>query len=94
MKNLIDFIKIFAILGFGVFVGIVIEDDINRDNARKEFKRHTITVGDTTLQIIRDLKIQNETNQVLDIRTIYPGKNSCYVELNSRTGVKIIVMKY
>ena len=64
------------------------------DSLENMFSRHTITVGDTTLQIIRDLKIQNETNQALDIRTIYPGINSYYVQLNSRTGMKIIVMKY
>ena len=88
MKKSISIILLLLVLLFAAYDRYCITGEL------KEFKRHTITVGDTTLQIIRDLKIQNETKEILDIRRINPGKNVYYVELNSKTGVDIIVMKY
>lgn len=34
MKNLIDFTVLFSVLIFGVCIGFIISDDINRDNNR------------------------------------------------------------
>lgn len=117
MKNLIDFTVLFSVMLFGVAVGFIIADDINRDNNRlnelyisviektndslkaelkalKVKERYSISVGDTTLQIIRKLKIGQENKKVLDIRTIHKGKNIEYVELNEITELDLIIMKY
>ena len=71
----------------------IIHLEIKIDTLENTFSIHTISIGDTTLQIIRDFKIQDETNEILDIRRITPGKNIYYVELNNRTGLDLIYMK-
>ena len=116
MKNLIDFGKVFAIISFGILIGFIISDDINRDNNRlkelsslviekqrdsleaelkalKTKERYSISVGDTTLQIVRKLKIGQENERVLDKRTIHKGKNSYYFELRENTIVEMWINK-
>ena len=121
MKNLIDFTVLFSVMLFGVAVGFIIADDINRDNNRydtwkyemyihiietrvdslktelkalKVKERYSISVGDTTLQIIRKLKIGQENKKVLDIRTIHKGKNRFYFELREDTFVEMWINRY
>ncbi len=122
MKNLIDFAKLFAIISFGILIGFMIADDINRDNNRlnelyiqaitikdlyihaleknndslktelkalKTKERYGITVADTTLFIVRKLKIGQQNERVLDVRTIHKGKNHYYFELRENTFVEM-----
>ena len=63
------------------------------NNSPKTRERYSISVGDTTLQIIRKLKIGKESSKVLDIRTIHLGKNEYYVQLNENVDLDIIIMK-
>ena len=65
MKNLIDFAKIFAIMGFGILIGFIIEADINRDNARlNELYIQTIAINGLYIEALEknndSLKIENE----------------------------------
>ena len=109
MKNTIQHIFMIVLLFVGIFVAIYFysnetttelrlrDDQIQELKSEikelKKFSRHTITIGDTTLQIKRDFKVQNEIKEILDIRHIDIGKNSYYVELNSRTGLDLILME-
>ncbi len=117
MKNLKDFGILSAIMLFGVFVGFLIADDINRDDNRlnelyisviektndsletelkelREFKKYGISIGDTTIQAVTNLKIQGKDHRVLHIDRINPGKNYFYYVLRENVAVELYVMKY
>ncbi len=117
MKNLKDFGILSAIMLFGVFIGFLIADDINRDDSRvkelyisvienkknslktelkelREFKKYGISIGDTTIQAVTNLKIQGKDHRVLHIERIKPGKNYFYYVLRENVAVELWVMKY
>jgi uncharacterized protein YneF (UPF0154 family) len=62
--------------------------------ALKTKERYSISVGDTTLQIVRKLKIGQNNEKVLDVRPIHKGKNIYYLELNEITELDLVIMKY
>ena len=59
----------------------------------KTRERYSISVGDTTLQVIRKIKIGSESSKVMEIKTIYPGKNEYYFQLNENTDLDVIIME-
>lgn len=110
MKNLIQFTVFFSVLFLGVCIGFMIADDINTDNNQvikktidslqtklsglEKFKRYGISVGDTTLTVITNLKIQGKNHKKEHIVRIKKGYNKYYFVLRENVAIDLIVMKY
>ena len=90
MKTIIIFF-----LSVILFVSIAIGWEVRniRKNKDQSFDVYGISIGDTTLQAITQLKIQGKNHKCLRVKRIKKGKNFYYLELNDRTGLYLIIMK-
>ena len=72
----------------------IIQLESKIDSLNHSFNRYGISIGDTTLQVVTSLKINNKPYKYLHVKRIKKGKNRYYFVLTEGVAIDLIINKY